>query len=166
MASRRTNDTHGSDASTPFAGGVVTVQATPVFLPDQSDAAQREFVFGYRIRITNATDRIIQLLSRRWTIVDASGKSREITGEGVVGRQPILGPTQFFQYESFCPLKTPWGTMEGAFAFRSREAAVEGETASSMLDGPWPDNFEAAVARFYLVAAEAETSPERAASSS
>lgn len=148
-------DRRGSDATTPFAGGLVRVQTTPVFLPDQSDPEEREYVFGYRVRITNSTDRIVQLLARRWTIVDANGKTREVEGEGVVGRQPILAPGQFFQYESFCPLPTAWGTMEGAFSLRAREAAREGETASSLLDGPWPENFEARVARFYLVAAEA-----------
>lgn len=147
-------DRRGSDATTPFAGGLLRVQTTPVFLPDQSDPDEREYVFGYRVRITNSTDRIVQLLARRWTIVDANGKTREVEGEGVVGRQPILGPGQFFQYESFCPLPTAWGTMEGAFSLRAREAAREGETASSLLDGPWPENFEARVARFYLVATE------------
>lgn len=153
---RALNDQRASEATTPFASGHVRVQATPVFLPDQSDPTEREYVFGYRVRITNATDRIVQLLARRWTIVDANGKTREVEGEGVVGRQPILGPGQFFQYESFCPLPTSWGTMEGAFAFRAREPGREGETASSLLDGPWPENFEARVARFYLVAAESE----------
>ncbi|MBX3378695.1 MAG: Co2+/Mg2+ efflux protein ApaG [Phycisphaeraceae bacterium] len=148
------SDRRGSDATTPFAGGSVRVQVNPVFLPDQSDPDEREYVFGYRVRITNSTDRIVQLLARRWTIVDANGKTREVEGEGLVGRQPILGPSQFFQYESFCPLPTAWGTMEGAFSLRAREAATEGETASSLLDGPWPENFEARVARFYLVAAE------------
>ncbi|MBS0186548.1 MAG: Co2+/Mg2+ efflux protein ApaG [Planctomycetes bacterium] len=155
MSSDRPGGQHASDASTPFAGGTIRVQASPVFLPDQSDPDEREYVFGYRIRISNATDRIIQVLSRRWTIVDANGKSRDVEGEGVVGRQPILGPGQFFQYESFCPLSTPWGTMEGAFALRAREGAQAGETASSLLDGPWPENVEARVARFYLVAAAA-----------
>ncbi|MBX3389397.1 MAG: Co2+/Mg2+ efflux protein ApaG [Phycisphaeraceae bacterium] len=149
-------DHRASEATTPFAGGSVRVQAVPVFLPDQSDPSEREYVFGYRVRITNSTDRIVQLLARRWTIVDANGKLREVEGEGVVGRQPILGPGQFFQYESFCPLPTPWGTMEGAFSFRAREPGRAGETASSLLDGPWPENFEARVARFYLVAAESE----------
>lgn len=154
------SDRRGSEATTPFAGGLVRVQATPVFLPDQSDPDEREYVFGYRIRITNSTDRIVQLLARRWTIVDANGRTREVEGEGVVGRQPILGPEQFFQYESFCPLPTPWGTMDGAFSLRAREAARVGETASSLLDGPWPENFEARVARFYLVAAEVGVNAE------
>lgn len=156
-------DRRGSDATTPFAAGFLRVQATPVFLPDQSDPDEREYVFGYRVRITNSTDRIVQLLARRWTIVDANGKTREVEGEGVVGRQPILGPSQFFQYESFCPLPTSWGTMEGAFSLRAREAAREGETASSLLDGPWPENFEARVARFYLVASEANVDTGAAA---
>ncbi|MFO0787190.1 MAG: Co2+/Mg2+ efflux protein ApaG [Phycisphaerales bacterium] len=138
----------------------MSVRAEPFFLAEHSDAPGGRFVFGYRIRITNSCERIIQLLSRRWTVVDAVGRTREIEGEGVVGRQPILGPGQSFQYESYCPIQTSWGTMDGAFTFRSRGPARPGETASSLLDGPWPENFEAKIGRFYLV-----VSPEAAGAS-
>jgi ApaG protein len=131
--------------------GHIRVDVLPVFLPDQSDPVEGEFVFGYRVRITNNSDRIVQLLSRRWTIIDAHGRARNVEGEGVVGRQPILGPTQFFQYESFCPIKTRWGTMEGSYTVRARETSVTGESASSILDTQWPETLAVKVGRFYLV---------------
>mgnify|MGYP002789491422 FL=1 len=146
--------------------GHIQVDVLPLYLADQSDPVEGEFVFGYRVRITNHSDRIIQILSRRWTIIDAHGRSRHVEGEGVVGRQPILGPTQFFQYESFCPIKTRWGTMEGAYTIRARETSVTGESASSILDTQWPETLDVKVARFYLVVPQADgveaTNPEPA----
>ncbi len=131
--------------------GHIRVDVLPVFLPDQSDAVEGEYVFGYRVRISNNSDRIVQVLSRRWMIIDAHGRARQVEGEGVVGRQPILGPTQFFQYESFCPIKTQWGTMEGSYTIRARETSVTGESASSILDTQWPETLDVKVGRFYLV---------------
>jgi ApaG protein len=33
----------------------------------------------------------------------------------VVGEQPVLGPGESFKYSSWCPLKTPTGTMRGTY---------------------------------------------------
>jgi ApaG protein len=109
----------------------------PTYLPDHSDPEARQFIFGYRIRIANESQITAQLLLRHWTIVDAHGRSNEVQGEGVVGQQPILRPGQSFEYSSFCPLPTAWGTMEGHYVFQR-----EGDEAI----------FEVPIARFYLVA--------------
>lgn len=144
----------GSLTETPFADGTVEIQVVPSLMADRSDEAEREFVFSYRIRITNRTSMLIQVLSRRWDIVDAVGRRRTVEGEGLVGRQPILGPGQLFQYESFCPLETKWGTMEGAFFARAK-ALSKASSASSVLDEPWSHRIELQIGRFFLVAGEA-----------
>jgi ApaG protein len=33
----------------------------------------------------------------------------------VIGKQPILAPGESFQYTSYCPLTTPFGTMHGSY---------------------------------------------------
>ena len=33
----------------------------------------------------------------------------------MVGEQPVLAPGESFQYSSWCPLKTPTGTMRGTY---------------------------------------------------
>ena len=38
-------------------------------------------------------------------------------GEGVVGKQPKLAPGESFEYTSWAMLKTPFGTMRGAYFF-------------------------------------------------
>ena len=39
-----------------------------------------------------------------------------MSGEGVVGEQPHLQPGHNFEYNSFCPLPTEFGFMEGHFS--------------------------------------------------
>ena len=114
----------------------IRVQVRPRYVENQSDPAARQWLFSYRIRITNEGDEAARLLTRRWEIVDAAGRHEQVKGPGVVGQQPRLEPGQTFEYSSFCQLRTAWGTMEGAFQFRADDER----------------NFEAAVARFYLVA--------------
>jgi ApaG protein len=96
----------------------IRVLVDPSFVPDQSDPAERRYLFNYRIRVANEGDRAVQLIGRHWIIVDAHGRREEVTGQGVVGRQPALQPGQSFTYESFCPLPTHWGTMEGTYQLR------------------------------------------------
>jgi len=113
----------------------VRVEAHPVYLNEQTDAEGQSHVFGYRILITNQSDQTIQVLGRHWAIIDADGDRRDVEGEGVVGQQPIIEPGDSFEYASFCPLPTRWGTMEGSYL-------VQGETSQ----------FHATIARFYLIA--------------
>jgi ApaG protein len=113
-------------------------------MPQRSDTGQRRFVFAYRIRISNESTAWARLLSRCWSIVDANGSRNDVVGEGVVGQQPELGPGESHEYESYCPLATAWGTMEGSYT----------------LEGADGERFEIAVGRFYLVApGEAGSTP-------
>jgi ApaG protein len=121
----------GSDCLT----GGFRVQVWPHYLPGQSDPDQRRWVFGYRIRITNTGPSGARLMRRRWLIVDAHGRESEVAGDGVVGRQPDIAAGAGFEYTSFCPLNTPWGTMEGVYAMRRDDGS----------------EFEIAIKRFYLV---------------
>lgn len=114
----------------------IRVRVAPAFVREQSDPVQNRYVFAYRVRITNESERQVQLLAREWQIVDADGERNTVKGEGVVGQQPLIAPGQTFEYSSFCPLITPWGTMEGRYFFRAD-------------DEP---EFQVPIARFYLVA--------------
>ncbi len=112
----------------------VRVSAVASFMPEQSDAEDRQYVFGYRIVIANEGKEAVQLVSRNWTIIDGDGKREEISGPGVVGQKPRIEPGDSFEYESRCPLKTSWGTMEGHYVMKRDDGRT----------------FDAPVARFYL----------------
>lgn len=122
------------------------VRVEPSFLPERSEPADRQYVFAYRIEIINDGAITGQLLNRHWDIVDAASRRHEVDGPGVVGYQPTLAPGERFAYESFCPLPTPWGTMEGWYEFRR----VPGPDEPAGAD----DLFRVRVGRFYLVADE------------
>ncbi len=91
------------------------VTARPRFVPAQSRPAARHWVFAYRIRLENVSAEPVRLLARRWRIVDGSGRESEVTGDGVVGEQPTIPPGGVYEYQSFCVLEAPRGTMEGSY---------------------------------------------------
>lgn len=85
------------------------------FLSEQSDLRAGRYVFAYTIRISNESDRTVQLRSRHWRILHGNGKSEEVRGPGVVGKQPVIVPGAEFRYTSGCVLTTPHGTMQGTY---------------------------------------------------
>ena len=95
------------------------VRVRPEYLPDQSEPDERRWVWAYHIEIVNASSRAAQLISRAWVITDAHGKVETVEGPGVVGEQPVLKPGDAFAYSSGCPLKTPSGTMVGAYIMQA-----------------------------------------------
>ena len=113
----------------------IRVEVRARFLPERSDVDEGTWVFAYDVRITNDSARVVQLVSRRWVITDASGNQEVVEGPGVVGEQPILGPGESHAYTSFCPLGTPFGSMEGSYRMVPRDGA---------------DPFDAVVAPFSL----------------
>ena len=74
-----------------------------------------DMLFAYTITIANMGDVAAKLLSRHWVITDANGKVQEVSGDGVVGEQPHLGPGESFRYSSGAVLETPVGAMQGSY---------------------------------------------------
>jgi ApaG protein len=104
------------------------------FLADQSSPRDGQYLFAYHIRISNEGPGRAQLVSRKWIINDADGHVEHVHGPGVVGEQPTLHPGKSFEYSSFCPLRTNFGSMQGTYTMRTKA----GET------------FQAAIAPFTL----------------
>ncbi len=93
----------------------VRVQVRARYSPDHSNPRGSEWFFLYEIRISNEGDDTVQLTDRHWIIIDGSGKTEEVEGEGVVGEQPILKPGEGFRYTSGAVIETPVGTMHGTY---------------------------------------------------
>ncbi len=102
----------------------VKVSVETEYQPEYSNPAQHHFVFTYRITIENKSDKTIQLKTRHWEIIDATYPNREVEGEGVVGKQPILEPGQSHQYVSGCNLRSGIGKMKGHY---SMEKLIDGK---------------------------------------
>ncbi len=126
----------GSDTLTPVSGGAIRVLTQPVYLPEHSDPMTPQHIFGYKVRVVNQTDRAIRLIRRKWLIIDSHGRSEQVEGEGIVGKMPLLKPGAAHEYNSYCPLRTSWGTMEGEYGVADTEG----------------NNFRVRIGRFYLAA--------------
>ena len=118
----------------------IRVRVQPEFVPDGNVQVDAKYVWSYRITIINEGDEWVKLLARHWVIINDETEKEEVTGEGVVGYTPELKPGDSFTYSSFCPLNTPWGTMEGTFQMRRNDGTM----------------FEARVERFFLLSPEAQ----------
>ena len=106
------------------------VQVTTRFLEEKSNPQAKKFIFAYTVTITNTGKIAVQLISRRWVIKDADGDIETVEGPGVVGEKPVLQPGQSFEYTSFCPLETPFGSMEGHYNM----VAADGSRFKAMID--------------------------------
>ena len=96
----------------------IEVSVECFFLDDKSDVENDQYVFAYRVRLKNHSDRTVQLISRHWIITDSNGTVRHVKGEGVVGQQPIMAPGEEHQYISGSQLESPLGTMHGTYQMR------------------------------------------------
>ncbi len=95
----------------------VRISVETFYQPNYSKPERNEYVFAYRITIENLNPYTVQLLRRHWHIFDSCGEHREVEGEGVVGKQPVLRPGDIHQYVSWCNLSSDLGSMRGAYLF-------------------------------------------------
>ena len=93
----------------------ISIMVETFFQPTQSNPLNSEYLFAYRITIENRTICPVKLLSRHWHIMDSNGTHREVQGEGVVGRQPVIEPGDTYQYTSAAGLKSDIGKMYGTY---------------------------------------------------
>jgi ApaG protein len=123
VAGRKDLDLEIALANSPFTTKTlgIVVAVVPVLSPEESQIDRGIFVYRYTIRIRNDSSETVQLLTRHWVIQDSLGNTEEVRGEGVVGNKPILGPGQEFTYTSFCPLKTPTGSMSGSYEMKKAD---------------------------------------------
>ncbi|WP_159637217.1 Co2+/Mg2+ efflux protein ApaG [Sphingobacterium composti Ten et al. 2007 non Yoo et al. 2007] len=93
----------------------VTISVECEYQPEYSNPENMHYMFAYRITIENTSDYTIQLMSRHWDIFDSIGENKQVDGEGVVGKQPVLHAGESHQYVSGCNLKSEMGYMEGYY---------------------------------------------------
>ena len=116
----------------------IKIKAISRFVKDRSSPENSIFLFSYDVEIKNNSDYEVQLLSRYWHIQDGDGNIEEIRGPGVIGLQPVIKSGGNFEYSSFCPLKTPFGMMSGAYQMKMNSE----------------ETFEAAIPAFSLSATD------------
>ncbi|NQZ80843.1 MAG: Co2+/Mg2+ efflux protein ApaG [Colwellia sp.] len=91
----------------------ITIKST--FITEHIIDGNLQFIFNYTISIVNNSSTSVKLLTRYWLITDADGETTTVEGEGVIGQQPDIAPSNEFTYTSGCILKTPIGYMQGHY---------------------------------------------------
>jgi len=74
-----------------------------------------QYAFGYHVTIENQSKDSVQLNARHWTILDALNNEETVSGEGVIGKKPVLKPGESHTYNSGCLLTSPFGAMQGHY---------------------------------------------------
>ena len=108
----------------------IRIDVESTYVPERSEPQQQYFFFAYRVTIINEGKETAQLMSRQWIITDSDGNTEHVSGPGVVGEQPVMRPGQGFEYTSFCPLRTSFGSMQGSYTMRTES----GETFDARID--------------------------------
>jgi ApaG protein len=111
------------------------VSVKTAYLEDQSKPDESRYAFSYTVTITNVGTIAAQLISRHWVIKNDLGEIQEVKGLGVIGAQPLLEPSESFEYTSGTVLTTPNGEMKGTYQLVAA-------------DGTW---FEAVIEPFKLI---------------
>jgi len=99
----------------------IHVKTSSQYVPHQFSPEDDHYFFAYTVEIFNDSPKTVKLFSRHWVITDGNCDSKEVSGMGVVGEQPIIKPDQTFRYTSCALLKTPVGTMQGNYTFLTDE---------------------------------------------
>ncbi|KAK3414477.1 hypothetical protein EUGRSUZ_H00342 [Eucalyptus grandis] len=111
--------------STAITNGV-RIRSSAVFVPEHSDL-QNEYLFAYSIRMSLIPEgcmanempcNFCQLYRRHWIIRANDAVVAHVNGDGAIGKFPLLhSGGKEFVYESCTHLKSPRGSIEGAFTF-------------------------------------------------
>jgi len=97
----------------------VKITVNTQFRSDLSHVKDNQYFFNYRIEMENHNNFNVQLLNRDWYIFDSLNEPNFVSGNGVVGEQPILKPGERFSYTSGCELFSEVGFMKGFYTFKN-----------------------------------------------
>lgn len=103
----------------------IRISVVATYQQAYSKPTKDQYVFSYHIVIENCGPDTVQLLRRHWVITNSLGLVQEVEGEGVIGQQPVLESTEVHQYDSWCPLSSPLGFMEGRYLFVNHNTGEE-----------------------------------------
>jgi ApaG protein len=106
------------DLSSKLTKGI-RINVRSAYIKEESAPERRSFVFAYQVEIVNESRETVQLLSREWYITDGLGKQRTVTGDGVIGKQPMIPPGESYKYVSGSQFRTPIGKMEGHYLMKN-----------------------------------------------
>ncbi len=103
----------------------IKISVETFYQKNYSRPMENKYIFAYRVSIENRSNKVVQVLRRHWYIKDSSGVVREVEGEGIVGKQPVIYPGEVHQYVSWSPLISDIGKMYGTYLLLNKDADKE-----------------------------------------
>lgn len=97
----------------------VRISVEPTYMAKMSNPLMKIYFFSYKVVIENLNKFPIQLLRRHWRVDDEMGHKRDVDGEGVMGKQPLLNPGGKHRYISMVDIRTVKGSMEGYYTMKN-----------------------------------------------
>ena len=94
------------------------------FRADLSNVELGSFFYNYHVIVENHNSHSVQLLHRDWYIFDSLDEANSVSGPGVIGEQPILHPSEKFEYTSGCELRSEAGFMKGFYTFHNLNSGI------------------------------------------
>jgi ApaG protein len=114
----------------------IEIEVKTWYRGDLSNPDGENYFYNYQISIENKSEYRVQLLKRYWRVDHLAIGSNIVTGDGVVGEQPVLEPNQSFSYTSGCEIWNVMGKMTGFYTFKNLDTG---------------DNFSVAIPEFKLI---------------
>lgn len=116
----------------------IEVKVQPSFVDHESSPEDGVYVWAYEVEIANRGQNPIRICNRRWKIVNAHGEMIEVTGEGVIGRQPLIPPGETWSYISYTNLTSSSGIMYGSYECENNEGSLfQVDIPAFSLDSPY-----------------------------
>ena len=97
----------------------VQITVTTRFRNDLSNIGENQYFFNYHVEMQNFNEFNVQLIHRDWYIFDSLNEPNFVSGEGVIGEQPVIRPDEKFSYTSGCELFSEIGFMKGFYTFKN-----------------------------------------------
>jgi len=72
-----------------------------VYMPSLQSPVDKPHPFVYYLTVVNDSDKVIQILGRKWLVIENDGETVVVEGAGVVGEIPVLKPGEKFSYNSY-----------------------------------------------------------------
>ncbi len=110
-----------NDQDRPAVADMLELKVEPRFIKHGTTEERDQYVFSYKVTITNNNRTSVKLKNRFWVITDGNGKVNEVKGKGVVGQQPVIAPGESYSYTSGAIFPTPLGFMQGYYELEDIE---------------------------------------------
>ena len=88
MTDDRITDLPQTRDATAALRSTIDIKVITQYLAAQSSPDSAQYAFAYTVHITNNGEQDVQLVARRWLIVDDNDEVQEVAGEGVIGQKP------------------------------------------------------------------------------